>query len=129
MQTANSIDHPIMSIASVVLPAALLLSLLAVLWFVLRSARQSKLSWLRPKWTLGRKEAEVTIVDRIQLGPSHSICMIRAFDRKLVVGMAPAGWTVLMEQLPGTKDPTHASSFRVHLASFENRQGEEGRDH
>lgn len=128
MQAASSINNPIASVAGSLLPAALLLSLLALLWFVLFSAQRSKFGWLSAKWAIKRKNSEVMVVDRIQLGPGHSICMIRAFDRKMVVGMAPAGWTVLMEQPAESQERTHADSFRVHLASFESSRGNEGRD-
>ncbi len=47
-----------------------------------------------------RGERKLQIVERLQLTPQHTLCLVRLDGKTLLIGTAPASCTVLNEEQP-----------------------------
>jgi flagellar biogenesis protein FliO len=52
--------------------------------------------WLRIR-TLGDRKAPLGVVARVELGPQHTLYLVEAADRCLLLGGAPGGLSLLTE--------------------------------
>lgn len=66
---------------------AVLAALAGALW-MLQRRRFARFTGFRLKAPAGRK---LEIVERLQLTPQHSVCLIRVEGRTMLIGTAPSG--------------------------------------
>jgi flagellar biogenesis protein FliO len=85
--------------------AGVLAAFVAALWGLRRS------NWVRMRWAakLPKRRRELECLERLALGPQHSLHLVRAGGRLMLVSASPAGCAFIGE-VPGEFPDAHLES-------------------